>query len=120
MPLDEFTERLARVRHRFASTLEGKITDTCVALPNLMGDNAQVVDALGEAYRRIHSIAGIGKAVGFSATGRAARAVENTLLPAHSAGRGLKAAEVAALTKQLQLLRAAAQHELDIAAASGM
>ena len=74
----------------------------------------------GEAYRRIHSIAGIGKAVGFSATGRAARAVENTLLPAHSAGRGLKAAEVAALTKQLQLLRAAAQHELDIAAASGM
>jgi|HubBroStandDraft_6_1064221.scaffolds.fasta_scaffold130379_2 chemotaxis protein histidine kinase CheA len=120
MPLDEFTERLARVRHRFASTLEGKITDTYGALPDMMGDDAKVLDVLGETYRRIHSIAGIGKAVGFSATGRAARTVENTLLPAHSAGRGLKADEVAALRKQLQLLRDAAQHELDIAAASGM
>jgi len=120
MPLDEFTERLAKVRHRFASTLESKIKDTYVALPNLTGDDAKVVDIVGETYRRIHSIAGIGKAVGFSATGRAARDVENVLLPAHYAGRGLKADEVAALKQQLQHLRDAAQRELDIAAASGM
>ena len=120
MRADQFSERLAKVRHRFAATLEGKIKDTYVALPHLTGSDATVIDAVGEAYRRIHSIAGIGKAVGFSATGRAARDVENVLLPAHSTGRGLKADEVAALKRQLQLLRAAAQRELDLAAMSGM
>jgi chemotaxis protein histidine kinase CheA len=120
MRADQFNERLAKVRHRFASTLEGKIKDTYVALPHLTGDDDKVVDALGETFRRIHSIAGIGKAVGFSSTGRAARDVENVLLPAHHAGRGLKANEVTALKRQLQLLREAAQRELDLAAASGM
>ena len=49
-----------------------------------------------------------------------ARDVENVLLPAHFAGRGLKADEVTVLKKHLQLLRDAAQRELDKAAASGM
>ncbi len=120
MAVDQFTERLAKVRHRFASTLEGKIKDTYGALPRLAGESAEVVGTLEETYRRIHSIAGIGKAVGFAATGRAARNVENVLLPAHFAGRGLKAEEVAAFKRQLQLLREAAQRELDLAASSGM
>jgi chemotaxis protein histidine kinase CheA len=120
MSVDQFTERLAKVRHRFASTLESKIKDTYVALPRLSGDGDDLVDVLGETYRRIHSIAGIGKAVGFSATGRAARNVENVLMAAHFAGRGLKADEVAALKKELQSLRDAAQRELDLAATSGM
>jgi chemotaxis protein histidine kinase CheA len=120
MPVDQFTERLAKVRHRFAATLECKIKDTYVALPKLSGDGHDTLEVLGETYRRIHSIAGIGKAVGFAATGRAARNVENVLMPAHSAGRGLKADEVAALQKELQTLRDAAQRELDLAAASGM
>jgi chemotaxis protein histidine kinase CheA len=120
MRADQFTERLAKVRHRFASTLEGKIKDTYGALPHLTGNDARVVDAVGEAYRRIHSIAGIGKTVGFAATGRAARDVENVLLPAHSTGRGLKADEVASLKRQLQLLRDAARRELDLAAMSRM
>jgi hypothetical protein len=120
MAVDQFTERLAKVRHRFASTLEGKIRDTYVALPHLAGDSADVTSTVEETYRRIHSIAGIGKAVGFAATGRAARDVESVLLPAHFAGRGLKAEELTALKRQLQLLREAAQRELDLAAASGM
>jgi len=120
MPADVFTERLAKVRRRFASTLESKIKDTYGALPNLMGDDAKVVDALGETYRRIHSIAGIGKAVGFAATGRAARDVENVLLQAHFAGRGLQSDEMATLKLQLHHLRDAAQRELDLAATSEM
>ena len=28
MPVDPYSERLAKVRHRFAATLESKITDT--------------------------------------------------------------------------------------------
>ena len=120
MPADQFTERLAKVRLRFASTLESKIKETYVALPSLSGNGDDVVDIVGETYRRIHSIAGIGNAIGFGATGRAARNVENVLLPAHAARRGLKAEEIAALRKELQALRDAAQRELDLAAASGM
>jgi chemotaxis protein histidine kinase CheA len=120
MPEDVFTERLAQVRRRFASTLERKIEDTYGALPNLTGDGPKAVDALGETYRRIHSIAGIGKAVGFAATGRAARDVENVLLQAHFAKRGLQSDEMAALEQQLHQLRDAAQRELDLASTSGM
>ena len=120
MSIDSYAERLAKVRHRFASTLEGKIKDTYVALPHLTGEGDAVADAVGETFRRIHGIAGIGNAVGFAATGRAARNVENVLLPAHYGCRGLKAEEVAALAKQLETLRDAAQRELDRAAASGM
>jgi chemotaxis protein histidine kinase CheA len=120
MLLDQYTERLAKVRHRFASTLTRKIQDTYTALPSLSGDGSAAGHAVEETYRRIHSIAGIGKAVGFAATGTAARSVENVLLPAHAAGRGLKAEEVAALEKELHALSQAAQRELDVAAASGM
>jgi hypothetical protein len=120
MALDPYTERLAKVRHRFASTLEGKITDTYGALSSLTGNGAGVADAVGETYRRMHSIAGIGNAVGFGATGRAARKVENVLIPAHTAGRGLRYEEIIALKKELETLRAAALRELDLAASSGM
>ena len=117
MPADVFTERLAKVRRRFASTLESKIKDTYGALPNLMGDDAKVVDALGETYRRIHSIAGIGKAVGFAATGLAAKDVEDVLVAAYRGQRGLSAGEIARLEKTLGALAAAAQAELRRAAA---
>jgi chemotaxis protein histidine kinase CheA len=120
MPADPYTERLAKVRLRFASTLESKIKDIYVALPSLAGEGSDVAEALGETYRRIHSIAGIGKAVGFAATGHAARNVENVLIPAHHARRALKADEIAALKKELLTLREAAQRELDLAAASGI
>jgi hypothetical protein len=120
MPVDAYTERLAKVRHRFASTLESKIRDSFIAVPSMTGEGNEVVDAVAETYRRIHSIAGIGNAVGFAATGRAARNVENVLLPAHYAGRGLRSEEITALTRELQTLRDAAQRELDMAAASGM
>src|ERR1700686_5174826 len=99
MPVDQFAERLAKVRHRFTSTLASKIRDTCVELPHLSAESPAVVGVLGEIYRRIHSIAGIGAAVAFAATGRAARKVENVLVIAHSIGRGLKSDEMAALKR---------------------
>jgi chemotaxis protein histidine kinase CheA len=120
MPVDQFTERLATVRHRFTSTLVSKIKDSILELPRLSGASPGAVGVLDETYRRIHGIAGIGAAVGFAATGRAARKAESVLLIAHSAGRGLKADEMAALSRELIALREAAQRELDLAATSGM
>jgi chemotaxis protein histidine kinase CheA len=106
--VDPFDERLAKVRQRFVSTLESKIEDSYAALPNLCGEAA----AVGETYRRIHGIVGVGSTLGFAATGRSARDAENVLLPAHRAGRGLNAQEIEALRNVLLALREVAQREL--------
>jgi chemotaxis protein histidine kinase CheA len=100
------------VRHRFISSLESKIEDTYADLPKLTGEGRDVIDALGETYRRIHGIVGVGPTVGFAATGKAARAVENVLLGPYRATRGLVATEVDAFRKALHALREAARQEL--------
>jgi hypothetical protein len=112
MPVDSFTQRLARVRQRFVSTLEGKIEDTYADLPKLSGSDRGVTDTLDETYRRIHGIVAVGPTVGFAATGRAARTVENVLLEPHQAARALLPNEVATLKKALHVLRQTAQQEL--------
>jgi hypothetical protein len=111
MAVDLFAERLARVRERFVSALESKIEDTFAALPDLAGETA-AFEAVDATYRRIHGIVGIGQTVGFAATGRAARTVENILLRPHEAARGLTAEEVASFRNALQLLRQTAASEL--------
>jgi chemotaxis protein histidine kinase CheA len=112
MSSDLFAERLARVRQRFISSLESKIEDTYAALPKLSGDGRDVTRALEETYRRIHGIVGVGPTVGFAATGKAARTVENVLLGPYRATRGLASTEADALTKALHVLREAARQEL--------
>jgi hypothetical protein len=119
MPIDMFAERLARVRQRFVSSLESKIEDTYADLPKLCGDGSDVIDALGETYRRIHGIVGVGPAIGFVATGKAAKAVESVLLEPYHATRGLAATEIDAFRKTLQALREAAQQELQATHTSG-
>jgi chemotaxis protein histidine kinase CheA len=119
MPADLFAERLARVRQRFVSSLESKIEDTYAALPKLSGDGSDVTNTLGEAYRRIHGIVGIGPAVGFAATGTAAKTVENVLIGPYRATRGLAADEADALKKALHVLREAAQQELQATHTNG-
>jgi len=109
---DHFHDRLDAVRKRFASSLAGKIEETCVELPKLAGDGAEVVDAVAACYRRIHGICGVGGAVGFPATGRAAKDAEDVLIGAFRGRRGLAAAEVVRLEKTLAALAAAAQAEL--------
>jgi hypothetical protein len=112
MAVDPFTERLGRVRERFVSSLEGKIDDTYAAIPDLSGDTSAVVEAVEETYRRIHGIVGIGPTVGFAGTGRAARSLENILLPPHRAERGLTGAELDSFKKALHALRETATREL--------
>jgi hypothetical protein len=112
MPVDSFTQRLARVRQRFVSTLESKIADTYADLPNLSGNGRDVTNTLEETYRRIHGIVAVGPTVGFVATGKAARTVENVLLGPHQAARALVSNEIDALKKALHALRQTAQQEL--------
>lgn len=116
---DQFTERLARVRHRYVSTIESKIDDTYADLPRLVGDGPEVASTLEETYRRIHGIVGIGLTVGFAATGKAAKTVENVLLEPHRAARGLASNEVNALKQALDALRDTVQRDLRSITTSG-
>jgi hypothetical protein len=114
---DQFLDRLDAVRRRFAASLDGKIKDTYAELPGLTGEGADVVDAVAASYRRIHGICGVGAAVGFVGTGRAAKAVEDVLVGPYHSRRGLAADEVACLKDRLTALSAAAQAELGPAVA---
>jgi hypothetical protein len=119
MPTDPFTERLDRVRRRYVSTIESKIQDTYADLPNLVGDDPGVASTLEETYRRIHGIVGIGLAVGFAATGGAAKTVENVLFEPHRAARGLGPNEVDALKQALDVLRDTVQRDLQTITTGG-
>jgi hypothetical protein len=112
MTVDPFAERLAAVRQRFATVLASKIDDTYAGLPNLSEMAPAAVEAVRDTYRRMHDLVGIGATVGFAGTGRAARSVEDILLPPHHAGRGLTNEEIASFKKALHALREAAASEL--------
>jgi chemotaxis protein histidine kinase CheA len=112
MAVDAFAERLGKVRERFAAALESKIEETFAALPDLSGETSSVIETVGESYRRLHGLVGIGPTVGFARTGRAARVLENILLPPHQAKRGLTAEEIASFKPALDALRETAANEL--------
>jgi hypothetical protein len=112
MHADQFEIRLARVRHRFATTLESKIEDAVVSANSMSRSNDGVIKHISESYRSLHGICGIGPTVGFSATGEAARTAEVALMPAYREGRGLTDKEVLTLQKALQHLRVAAASDL--------
>jgi hypothetical protein len=112
MTTDPFTERLARVRHRFVSTLEGKIEAAYAAIPQFSAGVPAAIPAVAETYRCMHGIVGTGPTVGFPATGRAARDVEYVLRVPQQAGRGLTDDEIQALKETLHALREAAGREL--------
>ena len=114
MTLDPYAERLARVRQRFVSSLEGKIADTYAALPTLTGMEAAAASAVAEAYRTLHSIVGVAPTVGFPETGKAARAAEDVLRPPQQDKRGLSADEMTAVQERLDALREAATQELQV------
>ncbi len=112
MTVDPFTDRLARVRNRFATTLAGKIDDTCAAIPQLSDVVPAAAAAVAEAYRCVHGIVGVGPTVGFPASGRAAHDVEDILRSPQEQRRGLSTDEIARLTTTLQILRDVAAREL--------
>jgi len=115
MTVDLFADRVAQVRQRFVSTLEGKIDNTCAALPLCDGNEPLAIAAVAEAYRCMHGLVGIGRTVGFPAVGEAAHDVETILRPAYHTGRGLTAEEISLLKTSLQVLREIAARELQSA-----
>jgi chemotaxis protein histidine kinase CheA len=112
MTADPFTDRLGRVRDRFATTLAGKIEETCASIPNLSEASPAAANAVAEAYRCVHGIVGVGPTVGFPASGHAAHDVEGMLRPAQLQRRGLTADEILRLTQTLEVLREIAAREL--------
>jgi|HubBroStandDraft_2_1064218.scaffolds.fasta_scaffold626976_1 hypothetical protein len=111
---DQFTHRLAKVRHRFVSALESKIEDAYAAMPKLSGPDSVTVEAVDATYRGMHGIVGVGPTVGFPATGQAARSAELALFAAQHEKRGLAPPEIAMLSKALLGLREAATRELQL------
>ena len=94
MQLEQFHDRVAAVRRRFASTLNGKIKDTFAELANLRGEGNR--RRCGRGLLPAHSwYLRVAAAVGFPATGRVAKTVEDGLVAAYRAGRGLTAGEAA-------------------------
>jgi hypothetical protein len=112
MHADQFEVRLARVRHRFATTLEGKIKDAVVSADHIARGHGEVIKQVSDSYRDLHGISGIGPTVGFVGTGEAAHAAEGFLMQAHREQRGLTEREVISLKKALERLRVAAASEL--------
>ena len=112
MHADQFETRLARVRHRFATTLESKITEAVVSADLMSRSGDGVIKHVSESYRHLHGICGIGPTVGFTATGEAARAAEVALMQAYRESRGLTQTEVLNLKRALERLRVAAASEL--------
>jgi len=109
---DAFADRLARVRHRFVSTLESKIEDAYASIASLGDAVPTAASAVGETYRSIHGVVGIGPTVGFPSTGRAAREVEDVLRVPYQNHRGLTGDEILLFKKRLHALREAASREL--------
>jgi hypothetical protein len=109
---DEFETRLARVRHRFATTLESKIKDAVVSAGRMSHGYGGATKHISDSYRDLHGICGIGPTVGFTATGEAARTAEGALMQAHHEKRGLNEREVISLKRALESLRVAAASEL--------
>jgi HPt (histidine-containing phosphotransfer) domain-containing protein len=112
MYADQFETRLARVRHRFATTLESKIKDAVISANCMTLGQGGLTKKISDSYRDLHGICGIGPTVGFAATGEAARAAEGALMQAYRESRGLTEREVVSLKKALENLRVAAASEL--------
>ena len=114
MTTEAFAERLARVRHRFVSTLESKINDTDAVISNLSAKAPKAAVSVGDTYRSIHGVVGVGPTVGFPSIGRAARDVESVLRGPYENRRGLSDDEILLLRRRLHALREAASRELQV------
>ncbi len=109
MTTDQFAERIAAVRDRFAAKLDTRIDEIAAGVPEL--GNAGARETLARVHRRAHDLCGIGPTIGFVATGKAARTVEQTLLVPLRADRALTAEELARLRQEIAALRNAARSE---------
>jgi HPt (histidine-containing phosphotransfer) domain-containing protein len=111
MYADRFELCIARVRHRFATSLESKIQTAMAAADHMTRDDSGAVQYVN-SYRNLHSIFGVGASVGFAATGDAAREAEAALIQAYEQKRGLTEDEVLSLKSALARLQDVAGSEL--------
>ena len=112
MDHSRFAERMAKLRARFAAKLADKIQQTDAALPHLIGDESDAVEAVATAYRQFHDVCGIGETVGFEATGRLARNINTILTEPFRDHRGLSEHELTRLKEALEALRIVARTEM--------
>ena len=112
MAVDQFAERLAKIRTRFAANLPGKLDSIDDALPQISGEGPAVVEALTTAHRSVHELCGTAPTVGFIVTGQAARSVEQILIKSLRAKRGLTDTEIVSVRQELDALHIAARNEL--------
>ena len=119
MQVDEFAERLARIRERFATTLNSKVDDSFACLPRMADKDAAAVETIIVVHRQLHEMCGIAPSIGFAATGKAARAAESVLREPAQTKRALTDEEIAALTAELNGLRSAAKSDLQLNPAQG-
>jgi len=112
MYTDLFEVRVARMRHRFAATLQSKIDTAMVSADRMSRGDGSVIKYVSDSYRHLHGIYGVGATVGFAATGLAAHAAEAALMQAYLEKRGLTGTEVQSLKRALTRLREVAASEL--------
>lgn len=112
MEEDEFNERIARVRRRFAEALPNKLADASAAIPKLTHDGADGIETLVVTHRSLHEMCGIAPSVGYPAIGTAARAAETVLREPAKTRRPLKPEELSAFQAALDHLQQTAQADL--------
>jgi HPt (histidine-containing phosphotransfer) domain-containing protein len=113
---DHFSSRFAQVRARFAAKLDTKIAELNNAVGGLSGGGRYAGEAVIFAHRHAHDLCGIGPAIGFTETGRAARNVEQILRASLHSGRGLTPEETEKLQNAIKALRIVAHVEIQMAA----
>ena len=112
MAEDEFAERLALVRKRFAAKLPARLDDIDASVPQLTGTAGDIGKSVYSTHRKVHDLCGIGPTLGFHSTGKAARSCERVLLQPSRDQRGLTEQELAQLKEGLAALRVTAMDEI--------
>jgi hypothetical protein len=107
---DPFAESIAAVRRRFVTKLDARIDEIACAMPHPGREGG--FDVLVLAHRQAHSLCGIGPTLGFVVTGGVARSIEQLLLGAVKARRGLTDDETLRLGDGIALLRSNASIEM--------
>ncbi len=106
---DEFVERMAKIRARFATKLAHKLDEAEAELSILASGGNAAALAAAETYRRFHDVCGVGPTIGFNETGRIARKlVDQVLVGAFRENRGLNKDEIAELKEGFDAFRIAA------------
>ena len=107
---DLFADRMAAIRQRFIIKFNDRIDEIESAIPQPGRDGEFHILAL--AHRQAHGLCGIGPTLGFVGTGKAARLIEQLLLPVVKAQRALAGDEIPRLREGITLLRSAANAEM--------